>query len=139
MTMADETDFLVCVTVLLAWKASTEGTLAVGSQEQYRAYEIVSIDAQSPLKANNCRLTLGSHDGQEAAEIPDVLVLRIPDNRTSDDRHDGVDTDEESSFPQLVRGNGDAEGVDGGGCVGRRGQAERGDLRVSLSGENLRL
>jgi hypothetical protein len=45
MTMADETDFLVCVTVLLAWKASTEGTLAVGSQEQYRAYEIVSIDA----------------------------------------------------------------------------------------------
>jgi hypothetical protein len=55
MTMADETDFLVCVTVLLAWKASTEGTLAVGSQEQYRAYEIVSIDSQSPLKANTCQ------------------------------------------------------------------------------------
>ena len=84
------------------------------------------------------QLTLSSHDGQEATEIPDVLVLRIPDDRTPDDGHDGVDADEESSFPQLVRGDGDTKGVDGGGCVGRGGQAEGGDLRVSLSGENLR-
>jgi hypothetical protein len=83
------------------------------------------------------QLTLSSHDGQEATEIPDVLVLRIPDDRTSDDRHDGVHTNEESSFPQFVRGDGDTKGVDGGGCVGRGGKAEGGDLRVSLTGENL--
>lgn len=79
-----------------------------------------------------------SHDGQETTEIPDILVARIPDDRASDDGDGGVDADERSTLFQLVRGDGDAKGVDGGGRVGRCGEAERGDRRVSLAREDLR-
>lgn len=56
MTMAEETDFLVCVTVLLAWKASTEGTLAVGSgKDRVVRDENVSLDVRQLLEVKTSR------------------------------------------------------------------------------------
>ena len=83
------------------------------------------------------QLTLSSHDGEETSKVPDVLVASVPDDRTTDDGDDGVDADKQSTLPELVRGDGDAKGVDGGGGVGRCRETQRGDLRVTLTGENL--
>ena len=84
------------------------------------------------------RLTLSSHDGEETSKVPDVLVSVVTDDQTSDKGHTSVKDDKDSSLSQLVGRDSDAEGIDGASSVRRSRETESGDLRVTLTSQNLK-
>jgi hypothetical protein len=79
---------------------------------------------------------LTTHDSKESTKVLYILVLDVSDQQASYNCHKRIEGNEDASESQLVRAEGDNEGVDGADNVWWRGQEEGEFVRVALSGEN---